>query len=78
MNIFASDCYAYVPVVSFVMFRYKNVLEGNRRSSWTKEEDLKLIALVDEIGEGNWTAIAARLEDRVDCQCLRRWSSLKA
>ena len=58
-------------------FRYTNVLDRARRSSWTREEDLQLLRLVEEIGEGNWTIIASHMKDRVDCQCLRRWNALK-
>ena len=58
--------------------RYMNVLDGTRRrSSWTRDEDLELIDLVKKIGEGNWTAIASRMKNRADCQCLRRWNALK-
>ncbi|XP_076807421.1 uncharacterized protein LOC143450670 isoform X1 [Clavelina lepadiformis] len=56
--------------------RYMNSLI-DKRCEWTKSEDGKLAKLVKQLGEGNWAVIAKELTGRTDCQCLRRWTTIK-
>lgn len=44
---------------------------------WTKEEDNKLINIVNEMGEYGWRKIAKKLEGRTDLQCRHRYLQLK-
>lgn len=44
---------------------------------WTKEEDNKLVEIVNEMGEYGWRKIAKRLEGRTDLQCRHRYLQLK-
>lgn len=43
---------------------------------WTADEDALLLALVDQLGVGNWTAISQYLLGRNDGQCAARWAKL--
>lgn len=43
------------------------------KSSWSDEDDQLLIALVNELGEGNWAEIAKNFQDKVGKQCRERW-----
>lgn len=40
---------------------------------WTKEEDEKLKALVNQIGPKNWSSIAKHFPGRIGKQCRERW-----
>ncbi|KAL2653080.1 hypothetical protein R1flu_021208 [Riccia fluitans] len=54
--------------------RYQRSLNASiMRSIWTPEEDAKLRAAVEELGESDWSAVAACLEGRNNSQCLMRW-----
>ncbi len=46
---------------------------GGTRRNFTPEEDKKLIELVNEHGELNWTLIASLMENRNPRQCRERW-----
>jgi hypothetical protein len=43
---------------------------------WSKEQDSLLTAAVKEFGEKNWKAIADRVPQRTDSQCLHRWTKV--
>mmetsp|Transcript_18724 Transcript_18724/g.28231 ORF Transcript_18724/g.28231 Transcript_18724/m.28231 type:complete len:569 (-) Transcript_18724:433-2139(-) len=43
------------------------------KGPWTKEEDEKVIALVQEHGPRKWSTIAAQLPGRISKQCRERW-----
>ncbi|KAG6542223.1 hypothetical protein Mapa_016351 [Marchantia paleacea] len=54
--------------------RYQRSLNASiMRSNWTPEEDAKLRAAVEELGESDWSLVAACLEGRNNSQCLMRW-----
>ncbi|BFI25802.1 protein Mp4R-MYB1 [Marchantia polymorpha subsp. ruderalis] len=54
--------------------RYQRSLNASiMRSVWTPEEDAKLRAAVEELGESDWSLVAACLEGRNNSQCLMRW-----
>ncbi|KAL3684867.1 hypothetical protein R1sor_002889 [Riccia sorocarpa] len=54
--------------------RYQRSLNASiMRSIWTPEEDAQLRAAVEELGESDWSAVAACLEGRNNSQCLMRW-----
>eukprot|EP00002_Diphylleia_rotans_P037869 TRINITY_DN8517_c0_g1_i1.p1 TRINITY_DN8517_c0_g1~~TRINITY_DN8517_c0_g1_i1.p1 ORF type:complete len:549 (+),score=103.63 TRINITY_DN8517_c0_g1_i1:77-1723(+) len=54
--------------------RWKKVLNPKMvKGGWTKEEDDKIIQLVNEMGPGNWTQIASQLTNRIGKQCRERW-----
>jgi len=44
-----------------------------RKQAWTKEEDAKLLELVERHGPSNWSRIAADLPSRIGKQCRERW-----
>jgi len=46
------------------------------RSEWSLEEDMKLVELVESLGEGNWSKIAAQMVNRTDMQVRVRWTAL--
>lgn len=53
--------------------RYQRSLNASiMRSVWTPEEDAKLRAAVEELGESDWSLVAACLEGRNNSQCLMR------
>ncbi|XP_045106627.1 myb-related protein A-like isoform X4 [Portunus trituberculatus] len=43
------------------------------KGPWTKEEDEKVIELVDKYGPKRWTLIAKHLKGRIGKQCRERW-----
>mmetsp|Transcript_2556 Transcript_2556/g.2954 ORF Transcript_2556/g.2954 Transcript_2556/m.2954 type:complete len:376 (+) Transcript_2556:110-1237(+) len=50
--------------------------EGRSRGAWTKEEDDRLIQIVQEEGAKRWSAIAKKLRTgRNSKQCRERWSN---
>ena len=67
-------------------FRYfKCVLDGKREDAlvvrtagpsnkWTPEEDALLRKAVDDIGCGDWVAVATRVAGKSNEQCLQRWT----
>lgn len=55
---------------------WRNVLDPSvkkGKGSWTKDEDMKLLSLVKEHGEGRWTFIAGNFGGRIGKQCRERW-----
>ena len=54
--------------------RWQNILDPNRvKGPWTKEEDLKLIELVNKFGPEKWSNISSYLPGRLGKQCRERW-----
>ena len=54
--------------------RWQKVLDPKLvKGPWTKEEDLKVMALVDQHGPKKWSTIAASLPGRIGKQCRERW-----
>ncbi|XP_026469325.1 myb-related protein B-like [Ctenocephalides felis] len=47
----------------------KRIIKG----PWTREEDEKIIKLVEKYGARKWTLIATKLEGRLGKQCRERW-----
>lgn len=47
------------------------------RNPWTQEEDMQLMKIVEEMGEGGWRKIAQRLDGRTDLQCRHRYLQMK-
>ncbi|XP_071553664.1 myb protein isoform X3 [Temnothorax nylanderi] len=43
------------------------------KGPWTKEEDEKVVELVDKYGPKKWTLIARHLKGRIGKQCRERW-----
>ncbi|XP_051162610.1 transcriptional activator Myb isoform X2 [Leptopilina boulardi] len=43
------------------------------KGPWTKEEDEKVVELVDRYGPKKWTLIARHLKGRIGKQCRERW-----
>eukprot|EP00730_Choanoeca_flexa_P001969 TRINITY_DN10862_c0_g2_i1.p1 TRINITY_DN10862_c0_g2~~TRINITY_DN10862_c0_g2_i1.p1 ORF type:complete len:520 (+),score=107.44 TRINITY_DN10862_c0_g2_i1:1383-2942(+) len=59
--------------------RWKNMLDPSLvKGAWTKEEDQKVIDLVNEFGPKNWTKIADHLKGRIGKQCRERWHNALA
>eukprot|EP00045_Choanoeca_perplexa_P007846 m.72240 g.72240 ORF g.72240 m.72240 type:complete len:554 (-) comp14245_c0_seq1:322-1983(-) len=59
--------------------RWKNMLDPSLvKGAWTKEEDQKVIELVNELGPRNWTKIADHLKGRIGKQCRERWHNALA
>ena len=46
------------------------------KSSWTKEEDRKLLLYVKNYGQGNWARIAEMFGNRTDVQCRYHYTQL--
>jgi Myb-like DNA-binding protein FlbD len=46
---------------------------NNKTPTWSSEEDLVLIQLVEKIGAQKWTLIAEYLPSRVGKNCRERW-----
>eukprot|EP00281_Chroomonas_sp_CCMP1168_P013093 CAMPEP_0206283138 /NCGR_PEP_ID=MMETSP0047_2-20121206/40060_1 /ASSEMBLY_ACC=CAM_ASM_000192 /TAXON_ID=195065 /ORGANISM="Chroomonas mesostigmatica_cf, Strain CCMP1168" /LENGTH=879 /DNA_ID=CAMNT_0053713463 /DNA_START=12 /DNA_END=2649 /DNA_ORIENTATION=- len=44
-----------------------------RLRAWTEDEDKKLLALVNQFGQGNWQLIAKNLHNRLPKQCRDRY-----
>jgi hypothetical protein len=58
--------------------RYVNLLHSDvSMSSWSAEEDERLLNGVREHGVGNWSVIATFTKGRTDNQCWRRWKTLE-
>lgn len=57
--------------------RWSKVLQPSTKiGPWEKKEDIKLKRLVRSIGEGKWSAIAAKMNNgRNAASCHQRWSS---
>jgi len=56
--------------------RYCNILDPALKSdSWTESEDVKLLKIVNEVGQ-KWAEVAKRVGSRTDNQCWRRWKKL--
>lgn len=45
------------------------------RTTWTKEEEKKLVELVDAHGEGRWKAVAEQLGNKTGKQCREKWKN---
>nr|1GVD_A Chain A, MYB PROTO-ONCOGENE PROTEIN [Mus musculus] len=43
------------------------------KGPWTKEEDQRLIKLVQKYGPKRWSVIAKHLKGRIGKQCRERW-----
>ncbi|XP_070149694.1 myb protein isoform X1 [Polyergus mexicanus] len=43
------------------------------KGPWTKEEDEKVVELVEKLGPKKWTLIARHLKGRIGKQCRERW-----
>ncbi|CAG2175406.1 unnamed protein product, partial [Oppiella nova] len=43
------------------------------KGPWTRQEDEKVVELVDKYGPKKWTLIAKQLEGRIGKQCRERW-----
>jgi len=46
---------------------------GNRNGPWTKQEDERLVELVNQHGAKQWSVVASQLEGRTGKQCRERW-----
>ncbi|ODM94492.1 Myb-related protein A [Orchesella cincta] len=54
--------------------RWSKVLSPNLiKGQWTKEEDDKVVLLVNQYGPKKWTLIAKHLKGRIGKQCRERW-----
>lgn len=54
--------------------RWQKVLNPNLvKGPWTKEEDQKVIELVEQFGPKRWSLIAKHLHGRLGKQCRERW-----
>eukprot|EP01103_Thecamoeba_quadrilineata_P008645 TRINITY_DN18384_c0_g1_i1.p1 TRINITY_DN18384_c0_g1~~TRINITY_DN18384_c0_g1_i1.p1 ORF type:complete len:727 (+),score=136.69 TRINITY_DN18384_c0_g1_i1:58-2181(+) len=54
--------------------RFMNNLNPNlNHSSWTEEEDRRLLASTNQHGIGKWSLVAQDLAPRTDNQCWKRW-----
>ncbi|CAL8108650.1 unnamed protein product [Orchesella dallaii] len=54
--------------------RWSKVLSPNLiKGQWTKEEDDKVVRLVNQYGPKKWTLIAKHLKGRIGKQCRERW-----
>lgn len=57
--------------------RYMNVLSPNVKSGpWTKEENERLMELVEVDGLTRWSDVALRMQGRTDNQCSRRYKMI--
>jgi hypothetical protein len=45
------------------------------KGPWTRDEDERLIALLDKYGPSRWTFIAKQLGNRLGKQCRERYAS---
>eukprot|EP01111_Echinosteliopsis_oligospora_P013713 TRINITY_DN4992_c2_g1_i1.p1 TRINITY_DN4992_c2_g1~~TRINITY_DN4992_c2_g1_i1.p1 ORF type:complete len:494 (-),score=115.30 TRINITY_DN4992_c2_g1_i1:8-1489(-) len=56
------------------LHRWQKKLNPNLiRQPWTKEEDQKLVDLVNQHGSKNWSSIASQIPGRIGKQCRERW-----
>ena len=54
--------------------RWQNILDPNRvKGPWTKEEDMKLLELINKFGPEKWSNISTYLPGRLGKQCRERW-----
>eukprot|EP00887_Chlorella_sp_A99_P002030 scaffold18.g2030.t1 len=53
--------------------RRRHHSQGRIKGSWVPEEDERLMRLVHEHGEGNWSTIARHFPGRIGKQCRERW-----
>ncbi|GMQ11457.1 hypothetical protein CsSME_00054095 [Camellia sinensis var. sinensis] len=54
--------------------RYQRSLNASiLKREWTEDEDNKLRAAVEALGESNWQSVASTLEGRTGTQCSNRW-----
>ena len=57
--------------------RWSRGLDPNlSKNNWTKEEDSKLLKLVEKFGQKSWTKIAVEMPNRCDIQCRYRYKQL--
>ena len=47
------------------------------KEQWSKEEERKLLALVNEYGDKSWTRIATKMGNRSDVQCRYKYKQLQ-
>jgi len=47
------------------------------KEGWTKEEEQRLISLVNSLGENSWTKVSKLLETRSDVQCRYHFEQMK-
>lgn len=56
------------------LHRWQKVLDPNlKKGPWSKEEDEKVIELVNKHGPQKWSFIATHLDGRIGKQCRERW-----
>ncbi|KAF8379453.1 hypothetical protein HHK36_028889 [Tetracentron sinense] len=56
------------------LHRWQKVLDPNLiKGPWTKEEDDRIMKLVEECGRKKWSSIAKSLPGRIGKQCRERW-----
>lgn len=46
------------------------------RSSWTEEEDSRLISLMENFSSNKWSIIATNMGTRSSTQCMNRWTKI--
>ena len=46
------------------------------KDQWTREEEVKLVALVRQYGDASWTNIASKMGNRSDVQCRYRYRQI--
>ena len=51
----------------------KEDIESAQKGPWTKEEDDKVMQLVNQYGAKKWTEIARQIPGRIGKQCRERW-----
>jgi hypothetical protein len=45
-------------------------------SKWSKADDEKLKELVEDMGSNDWKAVAEKMGDKTDTQCMHRWNKV--
>lgn len=55
---------------------YRGLNPKISKEQWSQEEEAKLMKLVEELGTGSWTKIAAKMGNRSDVQCRYRYKQL--
>ena len=61
-------------VTFFTFVRWQKVLDPKLiKGPWTKEEDERVIQLVNQLGAKKWSVIASSLPGRIGKQCRERW-----
>ena len=56
---------------------YRGLDPKINKNQWTKEEEAKLIQVVQTYGDKSWTSIASKMGNRSDVQCRYRYRQLK-